>query len=128
MQNGKCSQPNFVSEIEKDRHFKYGSSSADYTKASFYCKSKKLSPSRLRENRNLVNHILGNLTSGRTRSRCLDDIKKNTSRPLFRCFPPSWFYSHTGSSHVAAKMVPIDSRFASFQLSTPNERRTHFSQ
>lgn len=121
----KCSQPNFGLEIEeKDRRLKYSSSSADYMKASFNFKKKKVSPSWLRENGNLMIHILENvkvqLTSGMAGSRCSHDIRRKMSPSIFRCFPLSWVYSCTGSSHMAAKMVPINSGFSSFQLSTPS--------
>ena len=75
MQKEVHSQPDFGLEIEKkDRHFPYSSSSRDYVKASFDCKGKKLNPSWLRENGNLMIHILVSLgtqlISGMAGSRC----------------------------------------------------------
>jgi len=90
MQKEACSQPDFGLEIEKkDRHFQYSSSSRDYVKASFDCKGKKLNPSWLRENGNLMIHILVSLgtllISGMAGSRCSEDIRRKMSLhfPMF---------------------------------------------
>lgn len=79
MQNDKYSQPNFVLQVENDRHFKDGSSSIDYIKAFFDCKSKKLNPGWLRENGNLMVHILGKQASIRNAlTQLLQYIRSNT--------------------------------------------------
>lgn len=105
MQKEACSQPDFGLEIEKkDRHFQYSSSSRDYVKASFDCKGKKLNPSWLRENGNLMIHILVSLgtllISGMAGSRCSEDIRRKMSLSIFRCFPLSYLYFYLGSAKI----------------------------
>ena len=86
----------------------------------------------LRENGSLMIHILVNLgiqlIAGMAGSRCLNDVTRKMSHSIFRCFPLSCLYLHMGSSRVTAKIVPVNSRFACFQLSTLSGRRSHLSQ
>lgn len=78
----------------------------------------------------MIQHIPSNLetqlTSSMAGSRCSNAVRSTTPHSRFGCFPLSWHQSHTSSSHVAAKMVPITPGWYPFSATHPGEEERLF--